>query len=99
MTMVRVGAGVVVLRRCLEIEGEMGGESSTGRSYCLTRCIGDEATAAIVDLLHNGTRKSAESARLKKYTVEIRCSSLLIQENPLSEPSAVVMIKSRFFFL
>jgi len=66
MTMVRVGAtdGVVVLRRCLEIEGEIGGESSTGRGHCLTRCIGDEATAAIVDLLHNA-EKRRERAREK----------------------------------
>lgn len=68
MTMVRVGAndGVVVPRKCLEIEGEIGGESSSGRGHCLTmyHVLVTKQTAAILDVLHN-QKKRRERAHEK----------------------------------
>lgn len=95
--MVCVGAndGVVVLRRCLEIEEKIGGESNTGRAIVSPDVLVTKQLRQFS--IYCITRKSAESARMKKYSVETHCSSLM-REKPLSESSAVVMIKSCFFF-
>lgn len=65
MTMVRVGAndGVVVLRRCLEIEGEIGGESNAGAIVSPDVLVTKQLRQFSIYCI---TRKSVESARMKK---------------------------------
>jgi len=94
MTMVRVGAddGVVVLRRCLEIEEGTSSRTETIVSHVIlvTKRLRQFSLRSVAQF------PTKNAGIIKRYVVETHCRSLM-RGKPLFASSAVVTIKRVFY--